>query len=153
MPLIPSTNELNRADCGYRVYGTERKISHLLYMDILKLLGRYENYFKNEIKIVQTINKDINMYFGLEKCASIFLKRVRVQSKMHIVNTFENHIKVLDPRKAYKYLDIEENLDIYNKNEKEKLKKKYLRRLRLVWHRIKCKEEISSNWIIESAST
>ena len=28
--LIPLTNELNRADCGYQVHGTERKISHLL---------------------------------------------------------------------------------------------------------------------------
>ena len=26
--LIPLTNELNRADCGYKVHGTERKISH-----------------------------------------------------------------------------------------------------------------------------
>ena len=45
--LIPLTNELNRADCGYQVHGTERKISHLLYMDDLKLLGRNENYLVN----------------------------------------------------------------------------------------------------------
>jgi len=51
---------------------------------------------------------------------------------MHIRNTFENDIKELDPRKAYKYLGIEENFDIQRKNEKEKLKKDYLRRLRLV---------------------
>ena len=55
---IPLTNELNRADCGYQVHGTERKISHLLYMDDLKLLGRNENELKNEMKIVQTISKD-----------------------------------------------------------------------------------------------
>ena len=47
--LIPLTNELIRADCGYQVHGTERKISHLLYMDNLKLLGRNENDLKNEI--------------------------------------------------------------------------------------------------------
>jgi len=51
---------------------------------------------------------------------------------MHIGNTFENDIKELDPRKAYKYLRIEENFDFQHKNEKEKLKKSYLRRLRLV---------------------
>jgi hypothetical protein len=51
--LIPLTNELNRADCGYKVHGTERKISHLLRMDDLKLLGRNENDWKNEVKIVQ----------------------------------------------------------------------------------------------------
>jgi hypothetical protein len=40
--FIPITNELNRADCEYQVHGTERKISHLLYMDDLKLSGRNE---------------------------------------------------------------------------------------------------------------
>ena len=64
-----TTTELNRADCGYQVHGTERKISHLLSMDDLKLLGRNENDLKNEIKIVHTVSKDFNMYFGLEKCA------------------------------------------------------------------------------------
>ena len=51
---------------------------------------------------------------------------------MHIGNTFENDIKELDPRKAHKYLGIEESSDIQHKNEKEKLKKKFFRRLRLV---------------------
>jgi len=90
MALIPVTNELNRADCGYQVHGTERKISHLLYIDDLKLLRRNENDLKNKIKIVQTISKDIHMNFGLEKCARICLKRGRVQSKMRIGNAFEN---------------------------------------------------------------
>ena len=101
-------------------------------MDDLKLLGRNENDLKNEIKIVHTISKDLNMNFSLEKCARICLKRGRVQSKMHIGNTFENDIKELDPRKAYKYLGLEESFNIQHKNEKEKLKKEYLRRLRLV---------------------
>jgi len=65
--LMPLTNEMNRADCEYQVHGTERKISHLLYMDDLKLLGRNENDIKNEIKIVLAINKYINKNFGLEK--------------------------------------------------------------------------------------
>jgi len=51
---------------------------------------------------------------------------------MHVGSTFENDIKELDPREIYKYLRIEENFDIQHKNEKEKLKKEYLRRLRLV---------------------
>jgi len=59
--IIPLKNELYRADCRYEVHGTERKISQLLYMEGLKLLGRKENDLKNEIKIVQTISKIINM--------------------------------------------------------------------------------------------
>ena len=60
------------------------------------------------MKIVQTISKDINMKFGLEKCARICLKSCSVQSKMHVESTFQNDIKELDPRKAYKYLGTEE---------------------------------------------
>jgi hypothetical protein len=82
--LIPLTNELNRAECGYQVHGTEKKISHLLYMDDLKLLDRNENDLQNEIKIVQAISKYINMNFGLEKCARMCLKRGRIQSKIHM---------------------------------------------------------------------
>jgi len=55
--FIPLTNKLNRAGCGYQVHGTERKISHLLYMDDLKLLGRSEDDMKNETKIVKAISK------------------------------------------------------------------------------------------------
>jgi hypothetical protein len=68
-------------------------------MDFLKLLGRNENDLQNEIKIVQMINKDINIKC-LDICARICLKRGRIQSKLHIGSTFENDIKELDPRKA-----------------------------------------------------
>ena len=59
-------------------------------------------------------------------------KKSSVQSKMHVGSTFRNVIKELEPRKAYKYLGIEESFDIQHKNKKEKLQKEYLRRLRLV---------------------
>jgi hypothetical protein len=45
--LIPIINELNRSNCGHQIHGTERKISHLLYMDDLKLIGRSEEELTN----------------------------------------------------------------------------------------------------------
>ena len=33
--LIPLTNELNRADCGYQVHGTERKISLIIIVIVI----------------------------------------------------------------------------------------------------------------------
>ena len=71
------------------------------------------------------------MKIGLEKCARICLKRGSVQSKMHAGSTFEKDIKDLD-QETYNYSGIEERFDIQHKYEKEKLKKEYLRRLRLV---------------------
>jgi hypothetical protein len=66
------------------------------------------------------------------QCARTCLKRGRIQSKLYIGSKFENDIKELDPRKAYKYLGMEESYDIPHNNEKEKLKKEYLRKVRLV---------------------
>jgi hypothetical protein len=43
----------------------------------------------------------------------------------------ENEIK-LDIMKAYKYLDVEESNNIEHKKEKDRLKKEYIRRLRLI---------------------
>ena len=67
-------------------------------MDDLKLLGRNENDLENEMKIVQTISKGINMKFASEKCARICLKRGGVQSKISVGSIFENDIKELDQR-------------------------------------------------------
>jgi hypothetical protein len=62
-----------------------------------------------------------------------FLKKNgSVYRKQQIGNTMENEIKELEPMKVCKYLGVEENHNIEHKNEKEKLKKKYVRRLRLI---------------------
>jgi hypothetical protein len=72
----------------YQVYGSERKINHLLYMDDLKLIGRSEEELRNEIKIVKTFSDDIKMKFGLEKCARVSLKNstYEIQWKIKLKN-------------------------------------------------------------------
>jgi hypothetical protein len=67
-----------------------------LYMDDLKLLGRSKDDLKNEIKIVKTISKDINMNIRLV-CKNL-LKIGTVHSKTYIGSTFKD-IKELDLRK------------------------------------------------------
>jgi len=73
--FVALTHELNRADCGYQVYKTDREISHLLYVNCLKLPVRDEDRLKDEIKIVEQFGNDINMKFVLK-----------------IVKIFDNHI-------------------------------------------------------------
>ena len=55
-----------------------------------------------------------------------------VQSRIYLGSILEKDIKDLDSREAYKYLGIEKNHNVEHKNEREKLKKEYLRRLRSV---------------------
>jgi len=64
-------------------------------------------------------------------CKNLFEKS-RVQSKTNIGSTFEKVIEELDPRKTYMYLAIEKSHVTEHKNEKVKLKKENLRRLRLL---------------------
>ena len=42
---------------------------------------------------------------------------------MHVGSIFDRDIKELEPRKAYKYLGIQESFDTQHKNEKEKLRR------------------------------
>jgi hypothetical protein len=72
---------LNRADGEYQVRGTERKITQLLYMDDLELLGRSKDDLEKQIKIAKAISKAININFRLEKCARICLKKVWSKAK------------------------------------------------------------------------
>jgi hypothetical protein len=97
---IPITYELNRHNCGYKIHGTEMKISHLLYVDDLKLIGRSEEELTNVIQILKTLSSDIKMKFGWEKCARICLKNGKVYRTQHMGNTMETEIKALDIMKA-----------------------------------------------------
>jgi hypothetical protein len=54
---------------------------------------------------------------------------------------------------AYKYLGVEENHNVEHKNEKEKLKKDYVRRLRLILNTELSAKNKMQSWIIGSTST
>jgi len=65
--LIPLTEQLNKLDTGYEEHTTKTKISHLLYMDDLKMIAKSEEELQKQIQIVKTFSDDIHMEFGLEK--------------------------------------------------------------------------------------
>jgi hypothetical protein len=54
---------------------TKTKISHLLYMDDLKLIVKSEEELQKQIQTVKTFNDIIHMDFGLDKCDKITLKK------------------------------------------------------------------------------
>ena len=66
---------MNRLNTGYEEHTTKTIISHLLYMDDLKLIAQSEEELKKQIQTVKSFSDDINMEFGLEKCAKIKFKR------------------------------------------------------------------------------
>ena len=75
MALNPLSKELDRTGYGYWMSTsrgeTARRqlISHLLYMDDLKLYGRNPDQLEGLLHTVRTFSDDIQMKFGLDKCA------------------------------------------------------------------------------------
>ena len=72
--LIPLTEQLNRLNTGYEEHTTKTKISHLLYMNDLKLIARSEEELQKQIQTVKTFSDDINMEFGLENVPRLHLR-------------------------------------------------------------------------------
>jgi hypothetical protein len=130
--LIPLTEQLNRLKTEYEEYTTKTKISHLLYMDDLKLNAKSEKELQKQIQTVKTISDDINMEFGLEKCAKITFKRGKLTNSQNLVIDTNREIQELEQGKTYKYLGIDESEGIQHQQIKERLKKEYSRRLRMI---------------------
>ena len=73
MAINPLSKKLNRTGYGYRMttgHGETAKsqlISHLLYMDDLKLYGRNSDKLDGLLHTVRTFSDDIQMKLGLDK--------------------------------------------------------------------------------------
>ena len=131
--MIPLTEQLNRLNTGYEEHTTKTKISHLLYMDELKLIAKSEEELQKQMQTVKTFSDDINMEFGLEKCAKITFKRSKLTHLQNLVIDTNRVIQELEQGKTYKYLGIEESEGIQHQQMKERLKKEYSRRLRMIF--------------------
>jgi hypothetical protein len=54
--LIPLTEQWNRLNTEYEEHTTKTKISHLLYMDYLKLIAKSEEELQRQIHTVKTFS-------------------------------------------------------------------------------------------------
>jgi len=130
--LIPVTEKLNRLNTGYEEHTTKTKISHLIYMDDLKLIAKSEKELQKQIPTVKNFNDDIHTESGLEKCAKIAFKRGKLVHSQNLVTDINREIQELEQGKTYKYLGIEESEGIQQQQMKEILKQEYSRRLRMI---------------------
>ena len=76
--LIPLTYILRRSEHGNKFSSNAEKINHLLYMDDLKLHCKSEKELDSLIQIVKIFTTDIQIDFGIDKCAVLIMKRGKV---------------------------------------------------------------------------
>ena len=134
MALNPLSTMLKDQNLGYQMEARNKnspKVSHLLYMDDLKLYAPDEIKLTKQLELVSEFTHDIRMDFGLDKCAKINLRKGKSVTTPGI-QVDEYNIQNLEQEGTYKYLGIEENSSIKQKEMKIKIKNEYFRRLKKI---------------------
>ena len=90
--LIPLTKLLNWNSFGFKI-GKEI-INHLLYMDDLKLYAKNDKEIDALVNTVRIFSKDINMEFGLEKCAKVTITRGKWRKEQRWYYRMEMKLKI-----------------------------------------------------------
>lgn len=132
MSLFPLSEELAKQKDGYRVEENEDPINHLFYVDDLKLFGRNDAELKNLLMTVKLFSDDIQMCFGLDKCSKVTMVKGKIAKRESVKLEKQLEIKELKDEELYKYLGFEERAGIEEGTVKEKIKKEYFRRVRLI---------------------
>ena len=101
-------------------------------MDDLKLYSKNEKVLDSLIQTVRVFSQDIRMEFGIDKCATIVLKRGKLVKSDGIKLPDGKEMKSLNEGDGYKYLGVTEADEIKKKEMKEKVGKEYKRRIRKI---------------------
>ena len=128
MAMIPMTFVLKKTKPTYTLRNTS-KLSHLLYMDDLKLYAKNLNEIESLIHTVRIFSDDSGMEFGLDKCATITTKRGKPVEMERATLAEGNEISALEEDGEYKYLGILEADDFKHEKMREIVKKEYFNRL------------------------
>ena len=119
---------LRKCSAGYKLSRSQEKISHLMYMDDIKLFAKNEKELEALIHAVRIYSQDIGMEFAIEKCAMLVMK----SGKRHMTDgmelPYQDKIRTLGEKEMYKYLGILEADTIKQVEMKDKIQKEYLRR-------------------------
>ena len=106
----------------------KNSISHLFSIDDLTTYAQDIEEAKLQLDLITTFTKDINMQFGSDKCAYIYIERgkqVSLDRKFSIKNIELNQLENDD---CYKYLGQDEDIRINGT-----LNKEYFQRVRKIW--------------------
>ena len=132
LALIPLSLVLRKVKAGYNLGRGCGTVNHLLFMDDLKVYGKNEKEIDILINSVRIFSQDIRMEFGINKCATIVMKRGKIKESKGITLPDGQQIKSLEEGDGYKYLGILEAENIKSKEMKETTTKEYFRRIRRI---------------------
>ena len=101
-------------------------------MDDLKLCSQSEKGLDSLVQTVRVFSEDIGMEFGIEKCATLVMEKVKIVKSVGIELPDIKVIKSLQEDESYKYLEILQADKCLEQKMKLNVSKEYIRRLRKV---------------------
>ena len=102
-------------------------------MDDLKLYDRNPDQLDGLLHTVRTFSDDIRMKFGLDKCAIAHCVNGKLSGHNPGVTVGKTEtIKGLEPGQVYKYLGVDESNGIQHSTMRERLRREYFRRVKMV---------------------
>ncbi|XP_044766225.1 uncharacterized protein LOC123322347 [Coccinella septempunctata] len=122
---------LNRSAYGYSI-DQINKLTHLFFMDDLKLFARGRKYLEGQLELVRQFSKDIGMRFGIEKCAMVDVTRGRLDRGEDVVLSDGQIIGRLGPEERYKYLGIQQTYEIKQQENKAEVEEEMMKRVRKI---------------------
>ena len=106
LALIPLGLILKKTKAVYEFSESKEKINRLLFMDDLKLYSRREKGLDSLVQTVCVFSRDIEMEFGIEKCAMLVTEKGKIVKSVGIELPDGKVIKLLQEGESYKYLGI-----------------------------------------------
>lgn len=131
LALNPLSGMLNRSSYGYSL-DQSRKLTHLFYVDDLKLFARGRQQLEGELELVRGFSEDIGMIFGLDKCATISVRRGKLEREENMVLIDGQVLPTLGTEERYKYLGVQETYEIRQRENKEEVEKELFTRIKKV---------------------
>ena len=136
LSMLPLSLLLRRSN-GYNAgppNNRKHKITHLFYMDDLKMYGQSENEIQKMLKMVQQYSSEVGMEFGIDKCAYYNILRGRgrgAEEEMTLVDGIS--IRHLKTGESYTYLGTPQNSMHCEEDLKTEITKKYTKMLQKIW--------------------
>ena len=116
-------------------------------MDDLKLYAKSEKELKQLIDIVYCFSNDIEMKFGIEKCATLRIE-AGIKKESDGIELPSGDLIAEVEEKGYKYLGVLQECDVKHREMKALVSKEYLRRVKAV-----SRSKLYSNYLFRAMNS
>ena len=109
-------------------------ILHLFFVDDLKTFAKSKNEATLHLDLITRFTNDINIKFGLDKCAYIYIERGKRKSPGTKLTINNIEITELESGDTYKCLGQDEDIGFKGELNKQRVMEEYLKRVRKIWN-------------------